>query len=416
MAYVVKDHSIRAELMANTNQTQMTLAQGCGMTYAKIGSVQVATVGADEKRAITVMVTLTGDDILLPFQSILKGSTKGSLPKLNVPCMAESLEAGFLFEPSKTKTYWSTQATMCNFVDKILAPHFENVKQRLNLPHAQCSIWFIDCWSVHRSDQFLTWMVTSHDTIIVLFVPACLTGLMQPCDVGFQRIFKHALKQSAHDDVVQEVLQQLKIPGKQLDDVIIDTTLGVLRNHTVKWMWNAFEKLNKPKIIKKAWAMCKAGDLNLSYESLTSFEAGQALRDLPVSDPAFYAELIGQRSRQPAPSLSADEAESEDLEENNLDVFGDDSGVPLKEVLRVQGEPVTETAGEVIEGDDRDYLPEDGGGLISNADAETVFVECVNNVTVDATPRGRGLRTKRKNVLYSSNWWMDNSNSDSDES
>ncbi|KAF8236343.1 hypothetical protein L208DRAFT_1207761, partial [Tricholoma matsutake] len=117
------------------------------------------------------------------------------------------------------------------------------------------------------------------------------TGLMQPCDVGFQQIFKHALKQSAHDDVVQEVPQQLKIPGKQLDNVTIDTTLGVFCNRTVKWMWNVFKKLNKPKIIKKAWAICKAGNLNSSYESLMSFEVGQALCDLPVSDPAFYAEL-----------------------------------------------------------------------------------------------------------------------------
>jgi hypothetical protein len=29
-------------------------------------------------------------------------------------------------------------------------------------------------------------------------------------------------------DVVQEVLQQLKTPGKQVEDVTIDTTLGVL--------------------------------------------------------------------------------------------------------------------------------------------------------------------------------------------
>jgi len=70
----------------------------------------------------------------------------------------------------------------------------------------------------------------------------------------------------------------------------------------------------------------------------------------------------------------------------------------------------------VIEFDDCDYKLEDGGGLISNADAETTFVECVNNVTVDATPRGCGLQKKRKNVLYSSNWWTDNLNNDSDKS
>jgi hypothetical protein len=51
-----------------------------------------------------------------------------------------------------------------------------------------------------------------------------------------------------------------------------------------------------------------------------------------VSDPEFYAEyaeLVGQRSRWPAPTLSVEEAKLEDVEENNLNIFGDDSEVPL---------------------------------------------------------------------------------------
>ena len=97
-AYVIKDHTILRDLITNTDQMQMTLAQGCHMTYDKIESNQVATVGAEEKCAIMVLITLTGDGLLLPFQSIHKGMTKGLLPKSNSPCMAESLEAGFLFK------------------------------------------------------------------------------------------------------------------------------------------------------------------------------------------------------------------------------------------------------------------------------------------------------------------------------
>lgn len=250
LVHVVKHEDIPSELIANSDQTQMTLAQGCHLTYAKTGSTQVSVLGSEEKRAITVMVTLTNNGILLPFQTIHKGSTKQSLPASGAKGMDESKGAGFLFESSMTKTYWSTQATMRNFVDSILAPHFETVKARLCLPHAQCSIWLIDCWSVHRSEEFLAWIRKYHDTIIVLFVPAGLTGIFQPCDVGFQRIFKHSLKQSAHSDVVHEVLTQLKhkIP---VDDILIDTTLGVLRDRTVSWVWQAFADLNRPDIVKK---------------------------------------------------------------------------------------------------------------------------------------------------------------------
>jgi hypothetical protein len=139
---------------------------------------------------------------------------------------------------------------MCHFVDTTLAPHFEKVKKTLSLPKEQCSLWLINCWSVHCSKEFLTWMGRYHPTIIVIFIPAGLTSLFQPCDVGFQRLFKHSLKLSSHDDIVQEVLAQLK-QGVSVCDVIIDSTLKVVHNRTIHWLWVAFKALNKPDVVKK---------------------------------------------------------------------------------------------------------------------------------------------------------------------
>lgn len=67
-----------------------------------------------------------------------------------------------------------------------------------------------------------------------------------------------------------------------------------------------------------------------------------------------------------------------------------------------------------MEVDDCDYTLEEGGGLISNMNAETAFTKSVKKVIVDATPCGHGLQKRRKNVLYLPNWWTDNSNYDSD--
>ena len=250
ITYVVKDQDIPSGLVANSDQMQMVLQQGCNTTYAPKNSKQVTTLGSEEKCALTVLVTLTNDGLLLPFQMIHKGNMSQSLPSKNCRSMKEALENGFLFESSKTSTYWSTQATMQNFVNTVLAPYFKKVKTMNRLPHSQCSLWLIDCWSVHCSDEFLSWMATHHETIIILFVPAGCTGLFQPCDVGFQCIFKHSLKISAHTDVVNEVLSQLK-RGVPVGDVKIDTTLKVLRDRTVHWLWTAFSNLNKPEIVKK---------------------------------------------------------------------------------------------------------------------------------------------------------------------
>ncbi len=132
------------------------------MTYAPCGSQQVSTLGAEEKRAVTVLTSLTNDGHLLPFQTVYKGSSNLSLPKKNSRSMAEARAAGFLFESSHTSTYWSTQATMQNFVNNVLAPYFAAVKLQLGLPLIQCVLWLIDCWSVHRSEEFLSWMAIEH--------------------------------------------------------------------------------------------------------------------------------------------------------------------------------------------------------------------------------------------------------------
>ena len=132
-------------------------------------------------------------------------------------------------------------------------------------------------------------MGRNHETIIVDFVPARMTGLFQPCDVGFQRVFKHSTRNSAHDDVVQEVLRKLE-DGLSAESMAVDAGIKVLRNRTVGWLWKAYCQLNRPEVIKKvgnlraipilmlmllvgflqAWEMCRAGEFNLSYESLTS--------------------------------------------------------------------------------------------------------------------------------------------------
>lgn len=250
IAWLVKDETIPSELIVNSDQTQVVLAQGCHMTYVSSGATQVSTVGAEEKRAFTIFPSVTNHGKLLPIQAIHKGQNEKSLPSLNSRSRFESENAGFLFELSKTATYWSTIATMQNFVNVTLAPYFDNMRKDLGLAHDQIALWLIDCWSVHRSKEFLDWMASKHPLIAVMFIPAGLTGLFQPCDVGLQRIFKHSLKKSAHEDVVREVLNQLKA-GRAVQNIKIDTGIKVLRDRTVHWIWTAYQSLNKPHIITK---------------------------------------------------------------------------------------------------------------------------------------------------------------------
>jgi hypothetical protein len=166
-AYQLKEYGIPPELYANSDQTQRLFASGDKLTYAETGSKQVSVVGADEKRAFTVMVTVTSAGTLLPFQAIYQGKTERSCPAPTSPNYKDAIDSGFCFEYSGTKTYWANQRTMRLFVDKILAPYFEDTKIKLGYPASQHSLWTIDVWSVHRSDEFLDWMCAQHPTILL---------------------------------------------------------------------------------------------------------------------------------------------------------------------------------------------------------------------------------------------------------
>jgi hypothetical protein len=249
-ASVVCDHAIPSALRVNTDQTQLVYQQGTQRTWMQSGSKQVSTIGQEEKHAFTLVPSISASGVLLPMQSIFHGKTPASCPSRKACLYDEAQKLKYQMLPSKTATYWSTQATMRTLVDEIIAPYFDNMKVELHLPSTQCSIWKIDCWSVHKSEEFLTWMKRNHPFIIVIFVPGGCTGLFQPLDVGIQRALKLSIKRSAHHDIVQEVLDQIE-GGVASESLKVDTTLGTLRDRSVQWIVNAVHDIDKKDLILK---------------------------------------------------------------------------------------------------------------------------------------------------------------------
>jgi DDE superfamily endonuclease len=248
-AYVVRDHAVHAALRVNTDQTQMVYQQGTQQTWNESGAKQVSTVGQEEKRAFTLVPSISASGVVLPMQAIFMGKTKQSCPSRNASSYVEAQELSFRMLPSKTSTYWSTQATMQDLVDTIIAPYFEKTKVALNLPPEQCSVWKIDCWSVHKSKEFLGWMKKNHANIIVIFIPGGCTGIWQPLDVGIQRVMKLSIKRSAHHDIVDEVSAQIASGRKEIR---LDVTLATLRDRAVGWVVNAIHEISDKVLICKA--------------------------------------------------------------------------------------------------------------------------------------------------------------------
>ena len=137
---------------------------------------------------------------------------------------------------------------MRDFVNDILAPYFTQQKERLGLSPSQKAMWTIDVWSVHRSKEFRDWMRKTHPNIILDFVPGGCTSIFQPCDVGIQRPFKLSVKRSYHEDIVSEVMCQLQA---NVEVIQIDSRLGVMRDRSTRWLWNAYQTINNEALVKK---------------------------------------------------------------------------------------------------------------------------------------------------------------------
>ena len=183
--HAIKEFDIPAVLYINSDQMQVIYAPGNHMMWAPIGAKQVSLVGADEKCTFTLMTSVAANGTILPFQAIYSRLTKASLSTLG--SLQKDLDKeGFCIKFSGTRTYWSNQSTMCNFIIYILTPYFDCIRSDLNLNilQSQKALWQINVWSVHRSEEFCTWMKKFHPLIILDYMPGGCTGVHQSCDVG----------------------------------------------------------------------------------------------------------------------------------------------------------------------------------------------------------------------------------------
>ncbi|KAJ7196687.1 hypothetical protein GGX14DRAFT_672342 [Mycena pura] len=286
-AQMIKAEDIPAELIVNSDQTGVVYSPGGKLTWTPRGSRQVAVIGAEERRAFTALLAISGSGEVLPIQAIFTGLTSESCPKSNAENYKDCIDAKFRFRPSGTKTYWSNHETMHDFVDNILAPFFDEQKKRLGLEPDQKSLWILDVWSVQRSKQFRNWMRTHHPNILFDFIPGGCTGVGQPLGVGINRPFKQAIKNCYHAFVVDNLMRQLD-DGTELH---FDTHIGPLRQACVHWLWDAYTIINNPALVKKAFAMCKVREWDLSYECLTSPRIRSRLRKEQSEKTAFWDEL-----------------------------------------------------------------------------------------------------------------------------
>lgn len=154
----------------------------------------------------------------------------------------------------------------------------------------------------------------------------------------------------------------------------------------------------------QAFALCRTGTLNLSYESLTSREAKAKLLEVEESDPEFWAELTQRdKSKITPPGVVKGKSVPEDMDVGGTEeLHDDDSEVPTQAVVE-----------HVVHGRvHRGVKLTESGGLVPSAEAESTEPNLAAIIEADANERaetegnadeglGRGKRKKIASTRYS---------------
>ncbi|KAJ6618557.1 hypothetical protein B0H10DRAFT_2217522 [Mycena sp. CBHHK59/15] len=162
----------------------------------------------------------------------------------------------------------------------------------------------------------------------------CLENSLDPDDPSSYQMPQLSIKRSAHRDIVNEALGQIKA-GKAAHEIRLDTTVGTLRDRSIGWIVQVIHDVSDPatitqvaSTITQAFEMCRVGPWNLSQASLTSPEALAGLRELRTTNPALHAALMQTTGTDPTPADSTADADDDDDPYQELDVY-DDCDIPL---------------------------------------------------------------------------------------
>lgn len=155
----------------------------------------------------------------------------------------------------------------------------------------------------------------------------------------------------------------------------------------------------------QALEMCRTSGFNLSYESLTGYNARQKLRELKTTDPDFWDQLTKNSIADAAPG--PDDKVAEDEETADLPLFEDDSDLPCQSIV---SEVVGAHAAGVVFNKDGDMASAAAAEALERE--ETTEAQGAND---GVNGLGRGKRRKTGNKLYQSGFWRHRDEDASDD-
>ena len=189
---------IPPELIFNWDQTGINLVPSSSWTMELKGSRRVEIKGMDDKRQITCVfcVTILGD--VLPTQVIYGGKTDRCHPLFSFP------EDWLICH---SQNHWSNENTMLDYVNEIIVPYVDAVRENLSLGPDQAALAIFDHFKGQLTPAIT--QILEDNNIQSVLVPAGCTDRLQPLDVSVNKSVKSFMRAEFQRWYSNEITTQL---------------------------------------------------------------------------------------------------------------------------------------------------------------------------------------------------------------
>ena len=323
----VERYDIPDSLIVNFDQTPSKYVPVA--STAKRNSKQVSIKGSDDKRSITATFTITMDGKFLGMQLIYGGKTNQSLPRYQFPKN---------FSLSVNQKHYSNEKESLKLFDEIILPYINSERQRLLKPNQKAIVIF-DVFRSQITDDVLTQY--KDNNIEVVFVPANMTGLLQPLDLSVNGYAKKYCKSKFNHWYMSEITKQMD-DGKSVEEVDVKLQLTRLKPLHVEWLTELYNHMTTQEgkdMIMSGWKSAgilqaiRTGSANL--ERLDPFsDIDPLLSEVTHENNINRAEINGEErvafinpARDYYPESGSDSDDDvyvpEDDHRNVIDIFED---------------------------------------------------------------------------------------------
>ncbi|GFH32369.1 uncharacterized protein HaLaN_31579 [Haematococcus lacustris] len=331
-ALIVYAKRIPPVLFYSMDETFVFFAPMAGSTtLAEEGSKQVFVAATEQKKGLTVCLTVKASGHVLPLQLIYEGktdlSTPGGKPKnarawQPLPARVAADAAGH--DVTATPSHWATEDSHKQHFERVILLDYKRTCTELGhnldeLPVAQwpSMIYQLDVYAVHRKRTVLERFKLKYPFVHFLFVPAGTTPVAQVLDTAINRPFKHHIKQSFIQDSVQQITSQLDA-GTAAGDTKLDLSGRYLKPLSLMWAVGAHQHIHgMSDLVLSGYK--NAGTLRAfddSYQRAAMTEMGR-LFEVPLLDPVLKVPQLLQvfEDEQNADAVEDDAAvQASDLE------------------------------------------------------------------------------------------------------